>query len=168
MNTTDILFIYEYDRWANSRLLQMVSRIGPENLNKQLGSSYGSIKDTLTHILSCESDWLMRWKGITPNTIVQPSEFPDFQSIQEKWMEVENDQRNFVSKLSDEVLQEPVTYEDMEGKTYDYPLWQMIHHLVNHSTYHRGQVVTMLRQIGADAISLDFLDFIDESTHKSL
>jgi len=164
MNTSDILFIYEYDRWANSRLLQLVSRITPENLNKQLGSSYGSIKDTLTHILDCEMGWLMRWKGIAPQTVLQPSEFPDFRSIQEKWMEVENDQRNFVSKLSDDVLQEPVIYED-NGKTIEYPLWQMIHHLVNHSTYHRGQVVTMLRQIGADAITLDFLDFIDES-HK--
>ncbi len=168
MNTADILFQFDYNRWANARLLQAVSTLTNEQFVKELGSSYSSVRDTLTHILAAEELWLMRWKGISPKTMLDPTYFPDVRSIQAKWSEVELDQWNFVSKISDESLQELVEYQNFKNEVWEYTLWQMMHHMVNHSTYHRGQVVAMLRQLGAAPTQLDFLLFVDEKTAEKL
>ena len=167
MNTADIQFQFEYNRWANARLLETVRALTNEQFLRELGSSYSSVRDTLTHILGAEEVWLMRWKGISPKTILDPAYFPDVRSIQSKWTEVELDQWNFVSKISDESLQEMVEYQNFKGETWEYSLWQMMYQMVNHSTYHRGQVIAMLRQLGAAPSSLDFLLFIDSKAAAS-
>jgi uncharacterized damage-inducible protein DinB len=167
MNTADILFQFEYNRWANARILNTVSALTNEQFLKELGSSYSSVRDTVTHILAAEEVWLMRWKGISPKTMLDPAYFPDVRSIQAKWAEVELDQWNFLSKISDESLQESVEYQNFKGEVWEYTLWQMIHHMVSHSTYHRGQVVAMLRQLGSTAPSFDFLVYIDLKREES-
>jgi uncharacterized damage-inducible protein DinB len=161
MNTADILIQFEFNRWANARLLETVSALTTEQFQKELGSSYLSIRDTLTHILAAEEVWLMRWKGISPKSLLDPAYFPDVKSLKSKWNEVEMDQWNFLSKISDESLLDVVEYQNFEDETWEYQLWQMIHQMVSHSTYHRGQVITMLRQLGAAPVQLDFLLFID-------
>jgi uncharacterized damage-inducible protein DinB len=161
MNTANILIQFEFNRWANARLLDAVHALTNDQFQKDLGSSYLSIRDTLTHILAAEEVWLMRWKGISPETMLDPDYFPDVKSLKSKWNEVEMDQWNFLSKISDETLLEEVEYQNFKGETWQYQLWQMIHQMVSHSTYHRGQVITMLRQLGAAPVQLDFLLFID-------
>lgn len=161
MNTADILLQFEYNRWANARLLESVAALSNEQFVKELGSSYSSIRDTLTHILAAEEVWLMRWKGISPKTMLDPAYFPDVRSIRAKWGELELDQWNFVSKISDESLQDLVEYQNFKDEVWEYTLWQMMHHMVSHSTFHRGQVVAMLRQVNAVPPPLDFLVYID-------
>ena len=161
MNTADILFQFEYNRWANARLLDAVAPLTNEQFQQELGSSYSSVRDTLTHILAAEEVWLMRWKGISPKTMLDPAYFPDVRSIKAKWAEVELDQWNFVSKISNESLQEFVEYQNFKNEVWEYQLWQMMHHMVSHSTHHRGQVVALLRQLGASPAQLDFLVYID-------
>jgi uncharacterized damage-inducible protein DinB len=161
MNTADILIQFEFNRWANARLLEAVNVLTTEQFQRELGSSYLSIRDTLTHILAAEEVWLMRWKGISPKSMLDAAHFPDVKSLKSKWDEVEMDQWNFLSKISDESLVEAVEYQNFKDETWEYQLWQMIHQMVSHSTYHRGQVITMLRQQGATPVELDFLVFID-------
>jgi uncharacterized damage-inducible protein DinB len=161
MNTSDILLQFEYNRWANARLLDAAAALTNEQFVRDLSSSYSSVRDTLTHIVAAEEVWLMRWKGISPDSMLDPTYFQDIRSLKTKWSEVEMDQWNFLSKISDESLQEMVEYQNFKGEVWEYSLWQMIHQMVSHSTYHRGQVVTMLRQMGAAPAHLDFLLFID-------
>lgn len=74
---------------------------------------------------------------------------------------VERDQTGFIHQLVDEALETAITYTNTRGEQWTYPLGHMMQHLVNHSSYHRGQVTTMLRQLGAEAVATDFLVFID-------
>jgi uncharacterized damage-inducible protein DinB len=161
MNTQDILLQFEYNRWANARLLDAVAALTNEQFNRDLSSSYPSIRDTLTHLLAAEEVWLMRWKGLSPKSMLETASFPDVRSLKVKWAEVEMDQWNFLSKISDESLQEIVEYQNFKDEVWEYPLWAMIHEMVNHASYHRGQVVSMLRQVGAAPTQLDFLVFVD-------
>jgi uncharacterized damage-inducible protein DinB len=171
MNTADVLLQFDFNRWANAKVLDAVAVLSNEQFTKELGSSYSSVRDTLTHILSAEEVWFMRWKGISPKSMLDPAYFPDVRSLQSKWAEVELDQWNFVSKLSDESLQESVEYQNFKEETWEYALWQMIHQMVSHSTYHRGQVAAMLRQLGAVPPPVDFLIYVDtkraEKAHQS-
>jgi len=161
MNKKDTQFLYEYNRWANARMLDAASGLTTEQLTRDLSSSYHSVRDTLVHILSGEWIWLRRWQGTSPKAMLNPADFPSVGSLRAKWAEVERDQTAFIHQLTDEALETAITYTNTRGEHWTYPLGHMMQHLVNHSSYHRGQVTTLLRQLGAEAVPLDFLIFID-------
>ena len=166
MNNTDILLICEYNEWANARMLKAAATLTPEQLSKNLSSSFPSVRETLVHIYSGELIWLMRWKGISPKSAPGPNDFPTLESLQDAWKSIEMDRLNFLSKLSDEALQEVIGFENLAGEPFEYPLWIMIHHQVNHSTHHRGQISALLRQLDAKMESTDFTAFIREKRAK--
>jgi len=161
MSKKDIQILYEYNHWADDRILAAASALTEEQFIKDLSSSYCSMRDTLVHILSAEWIWLMRWKGISPKVMLNPVDFPNINVLKVKWAEVKKDQANFLNKVTDESLAKVITYVNTLGVEYNYSLGQMMQHVVNHSSYHRGQVTTMLRQLGAAAVPTDFLIFID-------
>ncbi|OGC74896.1 MAG: hypothetical protein A2145_06030 [candidate division Zixibacteria bacterium RBG_16_40_9] len=153
--------LYKYNSWANTKVFETVSKLTPEQFNKDLGSSYRSVKDTLVHIVGAEWIWLRRWKGTSPKALLDPNEFSSVEQIKNRWQEVEQERKEFVANLSEEMLNQIISYLNIKGEPFSYPLWQCMQHLVNHSTYHRGQVATMLRQLGAKPVATDFLVYYD-------
>ncbi len=154
--------LYAYHRWANGRVLTAAAPLTPAQFTQDLGSSYPSVRDTLTHLLSADWIWLMRWRGTSPKEMLSPSAFPSVPALGERWAEVANEQSAFVSSLTAEELRRPLAYVNTTGERWQYPLWQTLLHVVNHGTYHRGQVTTMLRQLGAEPVATDLLVFYDE------
>ena len=161
MNKQDVQLLYQYNRWANGRMLDAVSGLTAEGFTRSLSSSYPSVRDTLVHILWAEWIWLMRWQRTSPKAIFNPADFPSLSLLQARWAEVERDQTDFTHSVSDESLQTVIAYINTNGEEWKYPLGQMMQHVVNHSTYHRGQVTTMLRQLGVEPTQTDFLVVID-------
>ena len=153
---------FEYDRWANARMLGVVGGISPEAFLKDLGSSYGSIRNTVAHILSSEWAWLERWKGRSPKQMLDPLGFADVETLRARWAQVEQDQKNFLGTLTNGRLAADLQYVNPQGETVTLPLWQQMLHLINHSSYHRGQVTTLLRQVGAKPVSTDLIAFYRE------
>jgi uncharacterized damage-inducible protein DinB len=156
--------LYRYNTWANGRVFDAVSSLSPETFTKDLGSSYPSVRDTLLHIVWGEWIWLQRWLGASPQPVFQPADFPSCNAVRARWSEVEGQQRAFLATLTRERLIAVVRYVNVKGETWEYPLWRQMCHVVNHSTYHRGQVATLLRQLGARPVSTDLLVFDDEQT----
>lgn len=150
---------FEYDRWANARMLGVAEGLSPELFLKDLGSSFGSIRNTLAHIISAEWAWLERWNGTSPKQMLDPTGFPDVAALRERWAQVEKDQRAFLDALTQERLEADVDYFNLQGQPVTLPLWQLMLHMVNHSSYHRGQVTTMLRQVGAKPVATDLVGF---------
>lgn len=161
MNKKDIQLLYEYNRWANARILDAVSALTNEQFTRNLPSSYCSVRDTLVHVLSAEWIYLMRWQGISPKAMFNFTDFPNIELLKAKWVEVESHQTRFLQTVTEESLGTVIAYINTKGEKWKYPLWQMMQHVVNHSTYHRGQVTTMLRLLGAETTATDFLVFID-------
>jgi uncharacterized damage-inducible protein DinB len=161
MNKNDIEFLYEYNRWANARILDAASKLTPEKFTVDLHSSHASVRDTLAHVLAAEWIWLERWNGTSPKALLDSSEFPTIGALRTRWAEVEGAQGSFIEGLTDASLDSPVSYTNTRGEQWTYPLGQMMQHVVNHSSYHRGQVTTMLRQIGAEVSTVDLLIFLD-------
>jgi len=161
MNKNDVQYLYEYNRWANARVLDAVSKLTPEQFARDLQSSHRSVRDTLAHILAAEWIWLERWKGVSPNALFDPADFPTVESVRRRLSAVESECAEFIDGLTDESLGEAITYTNTKGEQWTYPLLQMLQHVANHSTYHRGQVVTMLRQLGAEVNPVDLLVFMD-------
>jgi uncharacterized damage-inducible protein DinB len=161
MNKQDVEFLSEYNRWANARMLDAASKLTAEQFTRDLKSSHRSVRDTLAHVLAAEWIWLERWNGTSPRALLNPDSFPTVDSLRTRWAETETDYGSFIGGLQDRSLERIIAYTNTKGEEWKYPLGQMFQHVMNHSSYHRGQLTTMLRQLGAEVIPVDLLVFMD-------
>ncbi len=162
MTPEEMCLLYDYNAWANRRALDAAANLTPEQFTKPLGSSFGSVRDTLAHILGAEWIWLERFQGRSPASLPDVSQYSDIDTLRERWTEQEGRLLNFVGKLTQEDLDRVMEYKTLKYGVYRNPLWQSMQHLVNHGTYHRGQITTLLRQLGAQPILTDLMHFYRE------
>lgn len=162
MDLATIGELYRYNGWANDQVLDAVSRLSQADFTRDLKSSHGSTRDTLTHVAWSEWIWLQRWKGVSPTIVFAPADFPTVESLRQRFESVAVERFAFLRGLTADRILQVVEYKNVKGGTWRYPLWQQLYHVVNHSTYHRGQVTAMLRQLGAAPAATDFLVYYDQ------
>jgi uncharacterized damage-inducible protein DinB len=149
VNLDELRVLVDYHYWARDRLLQAVEPLTPEQLNRTIESSFPSVHATLVHLYGAEWVWLKRWEGNSPTGLPASDSFPDLDSIRRVWADMEAQIRGLLERLGEEGCARPMEYRMFDGTPYVQPFWQMLQHLVNHGSYHRGQITTMLRQLGA-------------------
>jgi len=156
-------WLVAYNRWANTRLLQAVATLSVEELERDLGASFGSLQGTLIHILWGERGWLQFWQvgAFVPEPI--PGEYPDFASLRSVWTHHEEAYETYLHGLTQAELDAPRT---LDADTYT--LGELVQHILNHSTYHRGQVTLLLRQLGHVPPSTDYHDFLAEARARTV
>ena len=162
MTPEEIRVLYDYNAWANRRSLDAAAALTPEQFTKPMCSSFSSVRDTLAHIYGAEWIWLERFQGRSPASLPDTAQFPDLQSLGERWGEHTPRLMNFVRGLSQSDLDRILEYKTLKFGVYRNPLWQSMQHVVNHGSYHRGQVTTLLRQHGARPILTDLMHFYRE------
>jgi uncharacterized damage-inducible protein DinB len=155
--------LYNYNHWANQRATSSVTPLTNEMFIRSMGNSFGSVRDTLAHILGAEWIWLERWLGRSPKALLSASDFPTVEALRQRWEAVRHDQNQYIQTLVPDRLQEEVSYINTKGERYAYALWRQMVHVVNHSSYHRGQITTLLRQMGAEPMSTDLLVYYDQA-----
>lgn len=161
MDFDQLQTLLDYHYWARDRLLEAVARLSPEQFTRDLGSSFPSVRDTLAHLYGAEWIWRQRWEGHSPAAQPATASISDLAMLRQLWLEEEQHVRGVVTKLGPAGVLEPLEYE-RQGVRYSQPFWQLLQHVVNHGTYHRGQVTTMLRQLGATAPVMDLVVFYRE------
>jgi uncharacterized damage-inducible protein DinB len=164
----DVSILYAYNRWANRRLLSAARQLEPIAFIRDLGGSHGSVRGTFVHILYGEWVWRRRWAGASPKEVFDAEQFPSVDTLESAWHVLEHEQRAFIDALSDDRLAIEVGYTNREGSAWQYPLGLMMQHVVNHSSYHRGQVAAALRQLGTTPPATDFLVFMDDAIANRL
>ena len=112
------------------------------------------MRDTLAHIYGAEWVWLERWQGRHPAGLLKASDFADLAALRASWEPFGRKLLDFVHGRTQAQLDAPLHTKTLDGTPYSHPLWQMMQHVVNHSSYHRGQVTMMLRQLGAKAAAI--------------
>ena len=162
MTPEEIGLLYDYNAWANHRILDACAGLSEEQMKRRIESSFPSLRETLLHIVAGEWIWLERWRGRSHSKaewdgLAQP--LTSMTEIRAFWSELERKQKEFIGGLTPERLSRAQDFRTLDGTPYSQPLWQMMQHLVNHGTYHRGQVTTMLRQLGAKPVSTDLIAF---------
>jgi uncharacterized damage-inducible protein DinB len=158
-DTRDLLL---YMLWADRQMLKSVRAVRPEDLDRDAGVSFRSILGTMAHILCGQRLWLSRFLAHPDGSVPGPGDFPDLLSWITAWEENASGVEAFLAGLTDEQLAAPLTWTNQEGVTHNRPLWQPVLQMINHSTYHRGQVVSLLRQMGYPAESTDLIRFFSE------
>lgn len=143
---TDLATHLKYSAWASGRLVEAAGELTPEELSRPMNVSHGSLLGTLAHVYLGDRIWLSRLVDPEPRKklreeneeITLETLARDWPPLYERWVE-------FAESADPERM---VSYHDTKGNPYQTPLWQIVRHVVNHGTLHRGQVMAMLRQLG--------------------
>jgi uncharacterized damage-inducible protein DinB len=157
MTVKDLERLYDYGYWANSKLFQVVSLLTPEQFTQKVAGSYGSIRNTLVHVLSVEWGWLDRCGGLQRGPALKSEDYPTFESLINKWNAVEANFRELLSKLKDNDLDRPVEYTNPQGEKRSMTLGVLLQHAANHGVHYRGQVALLLRALGYTPGNVDML-----------
>lgn len=167
MTYDDLCLLIDYHYWARDRVLDAVAIITPELFICPMGNSFSSVRDTVAHICAAERTWITRLKGEKPQGFPKPDRLPDVDAARREWEELEGEMREQLAKLGPEAVERMFEYQDLRGNDQSDVLWQMLQHVVNHGTYHRGQITTVLRQLDAEPPKpMDLIAFYRERNRK--
>lgn len=158
----DVRTLFTYDSWANWRMLDACAALSLEQFTRDLGSSFRSVRDTLAHIMGAQWIWLERFRGRSPSALLNAEDYPDVGRLRTRWADLQRELASYIEGLSVADLERSFDYRDLKGNTHSSVLGHTLQHLANHGTYHRGQVTTMLRQLGAKPVSTDMIGFYRE------
>lgn len=151
-----------YTAWADARMFEALAPLTPEQWTRDMGSSLKSVRDTAVHLVGAEWLYLSRFKGVSPAATWNPAEFPSPAVLRERWAPLAADLAAFAAAQTEEGLGRALSYKNLKGEALSLPLGPVVLQLTNHSTYHRGQVTTLLRQLGAEPRSTDLVVYWNE------
>jgi uncharacterized damage-inducible protein DinB len=159
MNKADLSRLFAYTRWANTRALEAAVKLSAEDLVRDVGSSFPSVFKTLEHMLAAEWVWLKRLNGVSPAAMFDGHECKTLFELRERWDINDLEWTAFIEAMSEDDLLREINYTNLAGDKLVFPQGRIMQHVTNHATYHRGQIVTILRQLGAGAFESDILFF---------
>jgi uncharacterized damage-inducible protein DinB len=165
MNRSDLRHLFDYTEWANGLALNAAADLSAENLRRDFNISHGSIFGTLLHMAGAEWIWLERWHGRSPAkaeawSLWSTDSCADLATLNERWRDVIDKRAGFLAQVDDAVLAAERPFNLLSGDPSSLPLVDQMHHVANHSTMHRGQVVGMIRQLGLAPPSTDLLFYL--------
>jgi uncharacterized damage-inducible protein DinB len=160
MTTTTLLGSYRmlarYNRWMNDKLYDVAATLSDDERSRDLGAFFRSVQGTLDHILFGDRIWLARFgvddAGALPaqGAAYELDLYPDFAELRHERAKTDRALDRWVASLTDDALAAPLRYSNLSGKSFEHPLHFAVQHVFNHQTHHRGQVTTLLKQLGRD------------------
>jgi len=142
-----------FNNWADNRIINWLTQITDVQWNQSAVSSFGSLRDTAVHIVSAKKLWIDTWTGV-PNPAYLSAGFNGSKDdLIDIWKESSEDLTSFIENYPEENYNKPVTVKKPNGELCTMEFRKTFPHMINHATYHRGQLVTLLRQAGFSVLS---------------
>lgn len=165
MNLADVKHLFDYTEWANGLALDAAAKLSDEDLRRDVNISHGSIFGTLLHMAGAEWIWLERWHGRSPAgaeawSLWKTESCPDLATLNQQWHQLTERRAAFISQLDEARLSAELSFILLNGDSNSMRLVDQMHHVANHATLHRGQVVGMIRQLGIAPPSTDMLFYL--------
>jgi uncharacterized damage-inducible protein DinB len=148
----------DYTAWASNRLLEVAAKLSPEELTRDFGTADKSVVGTLAHVFAADRIWMARIEGKPPAKFIT-DEDRDLALMNRDWPGLLGVWKQWAAGLNGESLAQSASYKDLKGNAYTTPYWQIILHVVNHGTHHRGQVSGFLRTMGHVPPPLDLMAY---------
>ena len=150
----------DYTTWATTRIVTAAAALTPAELTRDFGTGDKSVLGTLAHVYAADRAWLGRIHGAPPAVFFDPAVDLHLAVLTDEWPALLGRWRAWAETLEDASV--AATYRDLQGRTHTTPLWQIVLHVVNHGTHHRGQVAVMIRSLGHVPPPLDLIRFYRE------
>jgi uncharacterized damage-inducible protein DinB len=146
-----------YSAWATVRLLDTAAKLSPEELTRDFGTADRSVLGTLAHTFGADRVWLARVTGQPQRGLAEADR--EWATILREWPAVFDGWREWARPMTDERVLDVLDYTDLKGNPWQQSLWQIVLHVVNHGTHHRGQVSGFLRSMGYTPPPLDLIAY---------
>jgi uncharacterized damage-inducible protein DinB len=148
-----------YNLWANKRIVETAKLLSEEQISKEIVSSFPSVYKTFLHLMEVESVWWERLK-LAEHTTLSGWFTGNFDELSKKLLELSVQWQNWIKNANEVNISHVFAYQNSKKEHFKQPVYEMLLHLFNHQTFHRGQLVTMFRQLGLDKIPpTDFIVF---------
>ena len=153
----------EYNIWANRLIAEMIQPLDEEIINREIKNSFPSVFRTLLHLWDSQVIWLSRLKGdisfTRPSESFKGSKYDLLAGLISS-AEIIN---SFIDSKGPDFLSKKIAYKNLKGVPQEDGVAEILNHIVNHGTYHRGQLVTMLRELGVtEIVNTDLIRFVRE------
>ena len=148
---------FEYSLWASLKVLETAEKLSIDAIEKDRGNSFGGILDTLTHIFLADRVWFKRFSGDPHFAFALPGDSFDLAKLKSEWPQVMNEFTAWIRAQQDSKFEERLFWRNIKGEDKDELMYKILLHIVNHGTYHRGQVITMVKQAGGEVASTDLV-----------
>ncbi len=154
--------LFAYDAWAMARVFSAAEALTADELQAPSASSFPSVRATLGHIVGAQWVWLRRWLGESPAAQPPWAQAASLSDLKAQLATVDTEREAFFSGLTDAAIEQPVAYRNFRGDAFNDRLSGLIRHVINHSSYHRGQLATQLRQLGKVPQATDLVMYLHE------
>jgi uncharacterized damage-inducible protein DinB len=155
--TSELFALFEYNQWANARVIKMLRALSEEDYVREMGGGWPSIRATFVHIAGATDAWAERFAGRDVPALVKESELPKLEDAVALLLEAEEKHRAHLKTLTPEKLDAPFSWKNLAGDVRTVPFGIVVRHVVNHQTYHRGQISSMVRRFGVKPVSTDMV-----------
>jgi uncharacterized damage-inducible protein DinB len=162
MHLSDILLLYDYNNWANQRILDTAAQVSPEQFVAPTGHSFGSLRGTLVHLLDAEWGWRMLCQHHASTPLLEEEAFPTLSALAQRWHEEQRAMQAYLAELTDSDLANAVRSTAEAGNERARVLWHCLVHVVNHGTQHRSEAADILTRYGYSPGDFDFTLFLNE------
>ena len=157
----------EYLRWADQQSLVASRSVRDDEYYKDQHMSAGSLHKQLVHCMAVQWLWLCRFRGESPERLEDEREHPTRMSVEQRWPLVHSALVDFVGRQSQSALNANVTYHDTRGESHTIPLRDMILNLIDHGSYHRGQINTMIKRAGGTPFAINYRIYaMEKAKHR--
>jgi uncharacterized damage-inducible protein DinB len=157
MNANAFRHFYDYHFTENRKLWDSyVTQLSHEQFTQAVDYSHGSVRDQIVHLISCDETWFSGLRGVEIPEPLSPADFPDRESIRAHWDNVEQNMRDYLAELRDDMLFD----KPLDGEDKDLILWQVLLHVANHGTDHRAQLLRLLNDLGVKTTSQDYIFYV--------
>lgn len=154
--------LFAYHKWASQEILSHTEGLGETVYTQEGDSSFSSIKETISHVITVEKLWLMRMTGIE-NPAAEQFHVDTIDEAKQAFMLLHAEMELYFSSLREEQWQEAMKFTTLRGNAYEETREEVLFSFINHASYHRGQIVSLLRQFGKEGIALDYIYFPKEN-----
>lgn len=161
----DLLLSYvKYNLWANKRICERINQIDDVLCNTELKSSFKTIRLTLLHIWDAQQIWYLRLNGKSVTEWPGSNYTGSSKELIDSFLKQSEEMITLVESYTEEKLNSFCEFNDMKGNPHKIKTCDILQHCMNHATFHRGQLVTMLRELGVDNIpGTDYITYIRET-----
>ena len=160
MRVDEIQTLFNYHDWATDRILARATQLDPPAPDEPAALCHRTLKATLVHILNSEMVWRNRCEGFSPLYVLDPSSFDGLAAVQTLWEREREAMFQYLSSLSDNDLDDPISYTTTAGFARSDILWQILFHVVNHGTYHRSEAAQFLTERNLSPGDIDLIVFL--------
>lgn len=167
MTLQEVKLLLAYNAWANNRVFEAVETVSADDFLRDLKTGHRDIHGTLTHMVAAEKIWLSRMMGTPEKDMVAPADVPALADVKALWEKTGYAMAKFLGGLSDKKLQDMFTMTVASGRTYTHRIWHGFQHVVDHSSYHRGQIAVLMRQLGYTPAAMGMMAFHRETAKRT-